>query len=117
MSKFLPDPQIQSLKAMRAGDIAIGLPTPQTAVIGVAHTATPQPIVTQAISPPAAVPSTEALAGTPSESPVVSSAFATTLSVNANQSKSLTTTEALEALSGTPSESPVVGVATGTSVV
>jgi len=117
MSKFVPDPQIQSLKAMRAGDIAFGQASPIISVIGVAHSATPQPVINKSISPPAAVPSTEPLSGTPSESPVVSSAITTTLSQNANQSKSVVAVESLETLSGTPSESPVVGVAVGTSVV
>jgi len=117
MSKFVPDPCIQQMRAARAGDIAIALPSPLISTVGVQHTATPQPVISQSISPPAAAPSLEALSGMPSESPTVGSAFATTLSTNANQSKSLTTTEALETLAGIPSESPVVGVAHGTSVV
>lgn len=117
MSKFLPDPQIQSLKAMRAGDIAFGQGSPTPITVGVQHTATPQPVVNQSITPPPAVPSTVALSGTPSESPTVGVAFAQTLSQDAAQSVSVTAVESTEALSGTPSESPVVGVAFGTSVV
>jgi hypothetical protein len=117
MSKFVPDPCIQQMRAARAGDIAIGIPTPIISTVGVAFTAITQPVIGQSISPPAAAPSLEPIAGTPSESPVVGSAFATTLSNNADQSKSLAAAESLETLSGTPSESPVVGVATGTSVV
>jgi len=100
MSKVLPDPQIQSLRAMRAGDIAIALPTivtmPETAV---------------------AVPSDVVLSGTPSETAGVGSAFANTLSQDPAASESFLTANSLEALSGTPNESPVVGVGTATSVV
>lgn len=117
MSKFLPDPQVQSLRAMRAGDIAIALPTPIVMTIGTQAVADPQPVVTVPITFAPAVPALQALSGTPSESPTVGSAFATLLSQNALQSKSVAAVQSLEALSGTPSESPTVGVATGTSVI
>lgn len=118
MSKFLPDPQIQSLRAMRAGDIAFGLPTPSVHTVGVAHAASPQPIITKSITPPAAVPALQALDGTPSETAgPIGVAFLTNLSENQGQSVVLGTTEAIETLAGTPSESPVVGVGTSTSVI
>lgn len=117
MSKFLPDPQVQSLRAMRAGDIAIALPTPLIMTIGTAHAAQAQPVINQAITVAPAVPTTPALSGTPSESPTLSAVAATELSQDTSQSKSLVAIESLETLSGTPSESPTVGVATGTVVV
>lgn len=115
MSKFIPDPQIQSLVPMRAGDIAFA--NGGTVTIGKQSVAITQPIVTQAPSLPAAVPALEAVSGPFNESPVVSVVDATTLSVNEAASVSLGTTNALETLSGSPSETPVVGVATGTSVI
>lgn len=117
MSKFLPDPQIQSLKAMRAGDIAFALPSPAVMTIGKQSTATPQPRTTKSITVAPAVPSLETLSGTPSQSPTLSVAKATVTSQNTSKSVSMTTTEALETLSGTPSESPVIGVGKATSVV
>lgn len=117
MSKFIPDPQIQSLKAMRAGDIAFALPSPATMTIGKQSTATAQPITLKSITPPPAVPAVNSPVATPSESPVVGEAFQTILSQDALQSISLTITNALETLAGTPSESPTVGVAFSTSVV
>lgn len=117
MSKFIPDPQIQSLRAMRAGDIAFALPAPATMLIGKQSLATPQPIVFQSVVPPAPVDALVAVAGPFNESPVVGVADDFTLSVDVFQSVSLLTTNALEAIAGTPNESPVVGVAFGTSVV
>lgn len=117
MSKFIPDPQVQQLRAMRAGDIAIALPTPLVMTIGKQSVATAQPIVTQPVTVGPAVQTLVALSGTPSESPVIGSSFATLLSQDALQSKSLSAIESLEALSGTPSESPVVGVGFATLVV
>ncbi len=117
MSKFIPDPQIQSLRAMRAGDISFALPSPLVMTVGAQHTAIAQPIVLQSIVFPPAVPAVVAVVATPSESPIISSAFQTILSEDTLQSKSLIAVESVEALSGTPSESPVVGVAFATSVV
>jgi hypothetical protein len=116
MSKVLPDPQIQSLRAMRAGDIAIALPTPVVSTVGVLPVATAQPIVTMPETA-VAVPSDVVLSGTPSETAGVGSAFANTLSQDPAASESFLTANSLEALSGTPNESPVVGVGTATSVV
>jgi hypothetical protein len=117
MSKFLPDPQIQSLRAMRAGDIAFAQASPVAMTIGTQATASPQPVITKSITVGPVVPALEALSGTPSESPVVGVASATVTTQNANQSISVVAVESLETLAGTPSESPVVGVATGTLVV
>lgn len=117
MSKFLPDPQVQSLRAMRAGDIAIALPTPLIMTIGTQATAQAQPVVTQSITVAPAVPALEALSGTPAESPTLSAVATTETTQDTDQSKSLVAVESLETLSGTPSESPTVGVATGTVVV
>jgi len=116
MSKFLPDPQIQSLKAMRAGDIAFG--QGGTVLVGVSPVATAQPIVNIPIAPPAPPPTLETLAGTPSENAGPVGVVPTTLlSTDAAISISPTAAESLETLAGTPSESPTVGVAFGTSVV
>ena len=114
MSKFIPDPQIQSLVPMRAGDIAFAQGGVMT--IGKQSVATAQPIVGQSVAP-ATVDTLEAVSGPFNESPVVGVVDDTTLSVDALESVSLLTTNALEALSGTPGESPVVGVGTGTSVI
>lgn len=115
MSKFLPDPQIQSLRAMRAGDIAFG--NGGTKTIGVVPVATAQPIVNIPIAPPAPTLTTPALAGTPTETPVVGVATATTLSQDTTISVNPTTVESLETLAGMPTETPTIGVSFGTSVV
>jgi hypothetical protein len=115
VSKFIPDPQIQSLKAMRAGDIAFALPNPATLAIGKMSRVIANVPQAKSLT---AVESLEAVAGTPSEvAGPVGVAFVTFPSADAFQSKSLGTVEALEALSGTPSESPVIGVGTGTAVI
>lgn len=115
MSKFLPDPQIQSLKAMRAGDIAIG--NGGTKTVGVSAVATPQPIVNIPIAPPAPTSALVSLAGTPTETPVLGVATATALSQDTTISVNPTTVESLETLAGMPTETPTIGVAFGTSVV
>ena len=114
MSKFIPDPQIQSLVPMRAGDIAFAQGGVMT--IGKQSVATAQPIVGQSVAL-AAVESSGPVAGPFNESPVVGVVDAFTLSVDALQSKSLGTTDALEAVSGPFNETPVIGVGTGTSVI
>ncbi|MGE5663132.1 MAG: hypothetical protein ACM31I_02240 [Deltaproteobacteria bacterium] len=114
MSKFIPDPQIQSLAPMRAGDIAFAQGGVMT--IGKQSVATAQPIVNQSKSL-ASVESLGAVSGPFNESPVIGVADDFTLSVDALQSKSLGTTNALEALAGIFNETPVIGVGTGTSVV
>lgn len=115
MSKFLPDPQNQQLRAMRRGDIALADGGVKT--IGVQPIAFAQPLVTKSIVVPAAVESLVALSGMPTEAPIVSRAIQTFLSFNANISINLTTTNALEPLSGTPSEAPTIGVAFTTTVI
>ena len=115
MSKFLPDPQIQSLKAMRAGDIAIG--NGGTKTVAVSAVATAQPIVTINIAPPAPVNALVSLAGTPTETPVLGVATATALSQDTTISVNVVAIESLETLAGTPAEAPTIGVAFGTSVV
>jgi hypothetical protein len=117
MSKFIPDPQIQQLRAMRAGDIAIAQATPAIQTIGKSSVAFAQPLVVIPIAPPPAVPAVNSPVATPNESPVIGKATATTLSQDALQSISAVAVESLETLAGTPSESPVVGVAFTTSVV
>lgn len=114
MSKFIPDPQIQSLRAMRAGDIS--MPAPVAMDVGVGHAAIAQPIV-QLSKSLSTVESVGSPVATPSESPVMSRTFETRLSVDTAQSKSLSAIESFEALSGTPSESLVVGVGFSTSVI
>lgn len=116
MSRFIADPQIQSLRAMRAGDIAIALPTPVASTVGVVSVATAQPIVTMPETA-VAVPSDVALSGTPSEAPTQGAAFSFTTTDDVFVAASFLSANSLEALSGTPNESPVVGVGTATSVV
>jgi hypothetical protein len=114
MSKFIPDPQIQSLQAMRRGDIA--MPANPTKAVGVVPVAQAQPIVTQAVAPVAA-PGQGPLAGIFNENPVTSNTFVTTLSddaaISVNPSAALTT----PAITSMPAETPVVGVAKATSVI
>jgi hypothetical protein len=114
MSKFIPDPQIQSLRPMRAGDIAFA--NGGTMTIGKASSAVRSPEGLKSVSL-AAVPGTEAVVGPFNESPLVGVADMTDLSQDALQSKSLSTTNALEAVSGPFNESPTVGVGKATSVV
>jgi hypothetical protein len=84
MSRVLPDPQIQSLRAMRAGDIAFALPNPAVMAVGVQSVALPLPTADVSIPTPAAVPSTPSLAGNPAEiGGPVGVAPATTLSQDA----------------------------------
>jgi hypothetical protein len=119
MSKFLPDPQIQSLRAMRAGDISFALPTPLVSTVGVQHLAFAQPTVNEPIVFPAPVPAIEPISGMPSEvGGPIGVVAATTLSEDVLQSSPFPDpVAALETLAGMPSESPVIGVGTSTSVI
>lgn len=119
MSKFLPDPQIQSLRAMRAGDIAFALPTPLVSTVGVQHVAFAQPTVNESITFANPVPAFETLAGMPSEvGGPIGVVAATNLSNDVLQSSPFPNpVAALETLAGMPSESPVIGVAHSTSVI
>lgn len=114
MSKFLPDPQIQSLQAMRRGDIA--MPANPTKTVGVAAQALAQPIVTIAVAP-VATPGQGPVSGPFNENPVVGAAFAETLSADAAIAVAPTAVPATPAITSMPSENPVVGVATATSVI
>lgn len=119
MSKFLPDPQVQSLRAMRAGDISFALPTPLVSTIGVDFVAFAQPTTQESITFPAPVPAIEPLSGMPSEvgGPIVV-VPTTTLSEDALESINFpAAVPALETLAGMPSESPVIGVGFSTSVI
>jgi hypothetical protein len=116
MSKFLPDPQIQSLRAMRAGDIAFGKPPAVPQLVGVSSVAQAQPIVTASVSPVAA-PGQGPVSGPFNVAPVVGEATNTTLSQDAAISVSLSAVPTTPALDGTPSETPVVTVGTATSVI
>ena len=116
MSKFLPDPQIQSLRAMRAGDIAFGQPPAIPQVVGVVAFATAQPIVNIPVNP-VAVPSVAPTPPIEAQSPVVGEAFNTTLSQDAAISVNAIAVPTIPAITSMPSESPVVGVATSTSVM
>lgn len=113
MSKFIPDPQIQSLKAMRAGDIS--MPTPLTLTIGKVSAAVPNPTANESISA-TAVDSTVALAGTFPESPTIMVVDVTTVSLDANESFSLTAVETTVSVA-TTNENMTIGVATSTSTV
>lgn len=120
MSRISPDPQIVSLRAMRAGDIAFavnGAPGPVT--VGVSPIATAQPIVGTAIPTPVATPSQSGPDAAPAETPTPPTvSFSETTSQDPTTSVSVpAATESQEALAGTPSETPVVTVGKGTSVV
>ena len=116
MSKFLPDPQIQSLRAMRSGDIAFAIGAPAVQTIGKQSIAFAQPFIQLARSL-TTVESVGFPVATPNESPIIGDAFQTILTQNVLESISLAAAESLEALSGTPSEAPVIGVAFTTTVI
>ena len=114
MSKFLPDPQIQSLKAMRAGDIAFG--QGGTLAVGKQSVAIAQPIINLNRSV-TAVPGTEPVSGPFNEAPVIGEAIQTLLSVDVAQSVAPVAAESTVTVDGPFNESPVIGVAVGTSVI
>ena len=66
MSRVLPDPQIVSLRAMRAGDIAMALPSPGTMTVSVSKSGVPSPEGTKSVTVSAAVPATNGPDATPS---------------------------------------------------
>ncbi len=114
MSKALPDPQIQTIRAARAGAIAFGdagTLTPPTTVVQ----ANVDVVIAIPISA-AAVPTTPALSGTPGESPAIGIVDDTRINVEAAAALSVTAVPTTVALSGTPAESPTIGVGVGTSV-
>lgn len=118
MSRISPDPQIVSLRAMRAGDIAFavnGAPGPVT--VGVSPLATAQPIVGTPIPTPVATPSQSGPDAAPAETPTPTVSFSETTSQDPTKSFSVAATESQETLAGTPSETSVVTVGKGTSVV
>lgn len=115
---MLPDPQIQSFRAMRAGAIAFGIPTPAVHEVGVVKEATAQP--RKAVNAQVdTVAAQQALDGTPAEAPVVTApSFLTTLSHDVLKTiGTLNAVIATESLSGTPAEAPTIGVGISTSVV
>lgn len=114
MSKVLPDPQIQSLKAMRAGDIAFA--QGGTITVGVQKVVFAQPLVTIARTA-VAVESLGTVVTPAGEAPVVGKAFADTLSQDALISIPLLTSNSLVTPDVPATESPTVGVAVSTSVV
>jgi len=114
MSKFLPDPQIQSLRAMRAGDIAFA--QGGTMTVGVQKIAFAQPLIQLARSL-IAVPDLGSVSSPAAETPTVGVAFTETLSVDALQSIPLLTSNSLVTPDVPAGEAPTVGVATSTSVV
>lgn len=85
MSRILPDPQIVQLRAMRSGDIAIALAGGPAIAVGVTPMAFAQPIAGSSVTVSPAAPSTQALDGTPSETPGVGSSFATVTSQDATK--------------------------------
>jgi hypothetical protein len=109
MSKFAIDPQVQSLRAMRAGDIAIALPTPVVLAVGVAPVAFAQPRLALAYGV-TSVESIVAVTATPAESAAVSAPFVTNLSTDTYKPISIACPNTLEALTAMPSQSPVVGI-------
>lgn len=113
MSKILPDPQIQTLRAARAGAIAFGDggTIAPTAAVGTTVDVTIEVPISAA-----AVPSTPALSGTPGESPAIGVVDDTRINVEAAAALSVTAVPSTPALSGTPAESPTIGVGIGTSV-
>lgn len=113
MSKFIPDPQIQSLKAMRAGDIA--MPTPTTLTIGKVSQAVLNPTAGVSVSMTAAE-STVALTATLPESPTIGIADTTTVSLDATESISMSAVDTTVSVA-TTNENLTIGVATSTSTV
>lgn len=114
MSKFIPDPQIQSLRPMRAGDIAFA--QGGTITIGKQSVALRSPEGIQSVAP-VAVPTTPAISGPFNESPVTGVVDTTSLSADASANITPVAVESTPAISGPFNESPLVGVKTGTSVV
>jgi hypothetical protein len=119
MSRISPDPQIVSLRAMRAGDIAFAVNgAPGSMTVVVSPLATAQPIVGMAIPTPVATPSQSGPDAAPAETPTQTVSFSETTSQDPTKSVSVpAATESQETLAGTPSETPVVTVGKGTSVV
>lgn len=101
---------------MRAGDIAIALPSPVVMPVGVSPVAVLSPNFGVGLSL-AAVNALETLAGTPSVSLLVSNPFVTEIAKDAVESLNPVAAPSLETLAGVPSESALVGVGIGTSVV
>ena len=66
MSRVLPDPQIVQLRAMRAGDIAVAIPSPDTMTVGATKFAATSPEGVKAVTVSAAVPTTNGPDATPS---------------------------------------------------
>ena len=117
MSRVTPDPQIQQLRAARAGAVALSLPTLTIAELGVVALGVLSPQGAKVVSP-VALDSVPAVTATPSVGPIVlGKSKATTLSTNVQKSKSLSSVNSLETLAGTPTASPVIGILTGTSVI
>ena len=116
MSRVSPDPQIQQLRAAKAGAVALSLPTLTIAQLGVVALGVLSPQGAKVVAPDAqeSVAAVVALAGA---SPTMAKMDATTLSTNVQESISMTAVDSLETLSGTPTLSPVIGVVTGTSVI
>lgn len=117
MSRVSPDPQIQQLRAARAGAVALSLPTLTIAELGVVALGVLSPQGAVMVTP-VAQDSVVVVAGTPAVGPLgLGKSKATTLSKNVLKSISLSSVKSLETLSGTPTTSPVIGVVPGTSVV
>lgn len=114
MSKLIPDPQIQSLRAMRAGDISFA--NGGTITIGKQSVAvrSPEGVVNESVD---AIPSVEAVLGPFNDNPPVGVVDAFTLSEDAAVSISPSSVPSIETLVGLFSESPAIGVGIGTSVI
>ena len=117
MSKVTPDPQIQQLRAARAGAVALSLPTLTIAELGVVALGVLSPQGAKVVMP-VAQDSVVVVAGTPAAGPVsLGKSKSTTVSKNVQKSVSVPLSNSLETLSGTPTASPLIGVVPGTSVI
>lgn len=132
MSRTLPDPQIVQLRAVRAGDIAVALPSPATATVIVSSLAAPSPLILPVVTLSPAAPSLGTIDGTPSQTAgPVGESFVTILSQDVLKSVDLNGGGSfpgifftLVALDGTPEidlgtggSFPALTVIHGTSVV
>lgn len=120
MSRVQPDPMIQQLRAMRAGDIAFARGQVAAILVGVAPVAAPLPVANISIPTPVATPTQNPPDATPSETttpPVV--APTTLLSQDSTPSISLSAaSESLVTIDGPFDPGTIsVTVGKGTSVV
>jgi hypothetical protein len=119
MSRFSVDPQIQQLRAARAGAIAFIGPAPVTVgKISVASVVPPPPNAVKNVMPSAPVFALISPAGTPSETLTLTTpGFAADLAASGLKAVNMAATGSLESLTALFSEAPTVGVNKTTTVV